>query len=309
MPRATTNTSHPSGTSRRLRAVPDTTATPAAGHRTDAEDSLCVALYDQPNSTAAQLALAAGIGRSTAGKILAAWVKDGSVTRTPGTAQGGRRVADRWAITEADDHPTPDVDNTGQGTPADSAIVVPEDTDSETDTGPNDDPGGPVTDDQPAESPIAATDTGEAITPPVAEDTAGPTGQPAQQSTVDGMESEPVTTASGMPDVTGHEVPTGLPVKAPRLGKGALRGMVEDFLTEHPGEQFSPNKIGKELGRSAGAVFNALEKLVASGWALRTSDAPKRYTAKPDTDISAPADTATDPAATDARADAAQPVG
>ncbi len=306
MPRTTTNTSSPSGTSRRLRAVPDTTTTPAAGHRTDAEDSLWVALYDQPNSTAAQLALAAGIGRSTAGKILAAWVKDGTVTRTPGAAQGGRRVADRWAITETDDQPIPNADNTDKCTPVDSTVEpVPEAADGETDTGANDDdPGEPVTGDQPAELPIASTDTGEAITQPIAEDPARSIGQPAQQSTMDEMESFPATPPSGAPDGTRHEVPAGQPVKAPRLGKGALRGMVEDFLTEHPSEEFSPNKIGKQLNRSAGAVFNALEKLVAGGWAVRTSDAPKRYTAKPDTDTSTPADTVTD-----ARPEAAQPVG
>ncbi|MBB5157437.1 hypothetical protein [Saccharopolyspora phatthalungensis] len=38
-----------------------------------------------------------------------------------------------------------------------------------------------------------------------------------------------------------------------RLKKGELRGMVEDFLTEHPGEQFGPNTIGKALHRSPGA--------------------------------------------------------
>lgn len=279
MPR-TTKTSRTSGTSRRLEAVPDATGTPDACRRTDAEDRLWAALYDQPGSSAAQLALAAGIGKSTAGKILAAWAKDATVTRTPGEAQGRRRVADRWTITETDDQPTPAAEDTGESTHTDSTPGEnpvepgPECQDVEDDAGSNGDSDTRMTGEQPTEpagAPTAAatTATDEAITPSAPE----------------------------------------VPVKAPRLGKGALRGMVEDFLTEHPGEQFSPNKIGKELGRSAGAVFNALEKLVTSGWAVRTSDAPKRYTAKSSTNTSAAADTATDAAAPGAQREATQPAG
>ncbi|WP_156755865.1 MarR family transcriptional regulator [Actinokineospora pegani] len=64
--------------------------------------------------------------------------------------------------------------------------------------------------------------------------------------------------------------------KRDRLAPGALRGLVEDFLRDNTGE-FSPNTIGKALNRSSGAVHNALEKLVASGYATRTSDKPKKY--------------------------------
>jgi hypothetical protein len=46
-------------------------------------------------------------GYSTAGKILAAWTTDGSVTRTAGPAQAGRRAADTWTITDTtQDHVT-----------------------------------------------------------------------------------------------------------------------------------------------------------------------------------------------------------
>lgn len=61
-----------------------------------------------------------------------------------------------------------------------------------------------------------------------------------------------------------------------RLGAGALRGLVEEFLTDHPGEH-GPVEIGKAISRSSGAVANALGRLVTSGWAVRTSDKPKRY--------------------------------
>jgi hypothetical protein len=61
-----------------------------------------------------------------------------------------------------------------------------------------------------------------------------------------------------------------------RLAAGQLRGMVEEFLTEHPGPH-GPVEIGHALGRSSGAIANALERLVETGWAERTSERPKRY--------------------------------
>jgi hypothetical protein len=68
--------------------------------------------------------------------------------------------------------------------------------------------------------------------------------------------------------------------KARRLPPGGLRGIVEDWLRDHPGEEFSPSRIGKKLGRSSGAVSNALDRLVADGYAVQTQDKPKRFTAK-----------------------------
>lgn len=62
-----------------------------------------------------------------------------------------------------------------------------------------------------------------------------------------------------------------------RLAPGALRGQVEDWLRDHPDQNFGPTEIGRKLLRSSGAVANALEKLVANGVAVRTSDKPKRY--------------------------------
>jgi hypothetical protein len=63
-----------------------------------------------------------------------------------------------------------------------------------------------------------------------------------------------------------------------RLPKGALRGMVEDVLSEKPGEEFSPNAIAIALGRSSGAVANALDQMVRDGVVTMTSEKPRRYT-------------------------------
>jgi hypothetical protein len=204
----------------------------ARAGRTAAEDKLWAALHAHPGTTSGDLATHAGIGRSTAGKILAAWASEGSVTRTSQSASDGRRAADIWTISE-----TIDDQVTGPTTaqPEIEAVIAP---DAATD-------------------PTDGTRSGDI--------SASDSGTEEQQSTIS---TNAGTTA---PDGAG---------KAARLGKGALRGMVEDYLTEHPGEQFSPSAIGKALGRSSGAVSNALDKLVAGGYAVQTHEKPKRFTAK-----------------------------
>jgi hypothetical protein len=68
----------------------------------------------------------------------------------------------------------------------------------------------------------------------------------------------------------------------PTLGKGQLEAMVRDFLHAHPGHEFNAGTISRELGRSSGAVSNALAKLVINGAAVLTNEAPMRYTAPAD---------------------------
>lgn len=68
-----------------------TPATPAA-------EALLDALTGRPGATAAELAEAAGIGRSTAGKLLATLATQGRVLRQPGGLKDGRRTADRWSL-------------------------------------------------------------------------------------------------------------------------------------------------------------------------------------------------------------------
>ncbi|MGS2805985.1 hypothetical protein [Nocardia sp. MW-W600-9] len=63
-----------------------------------------------------------------------------------------------------------------------------------------------------------------------------------------------------------------------RLPAGALRGHVEDFLHDHPGQEFTPHRIGNELDRSSGAVHNALVKLTGDGTARQTCTSPKKFT-------------------------------
>ncbi|MFI6098201.1 MarR family transcriptional regulator [Lentzea sp. NPDC051213] len=217
--------------------------------RTETEDKLWEALHANPHSAAAVLSTAAGIGKSTAAKILARWVVDGSVTRTPGIAEGGRRAADLWSITDPD---VPEADvpkvHTSEADTAHSADI--------------DEPQG-----------VAATAS-----------PGTPTGDTDESAVEVATVEEPL--AEVKPDTVepsddDNEASDGGQPKKRRLPPGGLRGLVEDFLREHSGEEFSPNKIGKELDRSSGAVNNALEKLVVDGYAVMTNDKPKRFSLAP----------------------------
>ena len=67
---------------------------------------------------------------------------------------------------------------------------------------------------------------------------------------------------------------TGSPASRP----GQLRDLVAAHLTAHPDGDYSPHQIGRVLGRSSGAVANALDRLTALGQAQLTSEKPRRYT-------------------------------
>jgi hypothetical protein len=75
-------------------AAAPTPATPAA----PAAQALLGALADRPGATATELAQAAGIGRSTAAKLLATLAGQGRVLRQPGGLKDGRHAADRWTL-------------------------------------------------------------------------------------------------------------------------------------------------------------------------------------------------------------------
>ena len=51
----------------------------------------------------------------------------------------------------------------------------------------------------------------------------------------------------------------------PKLRKGELRAMVAEFITAHPGHEFTAGDIGRQLRRSPGAVQDCLGQLLADG--------------------------------------------
>jgi DNA-binding transcriptional ArsR family regulator len=64
-----------------------------------------------------------------------------------------------------------------------------------------------------------------------------------------------------------------------RLARGALRSLVAEFLAAHPGEAFTASRISRDLGRSAGAVANALAVLAGEDTSpvVQVEDSPRRY--------------------------------
>ena len=65
---------------------------------TAATQQLLDALAERPDASAAELADAAGIGRSTASKLLVTLAAQGRALRRPGGHQGGRRTPERWTL-------------------------------------------------------------------------------------------------------------------------------------------------------------------------------------------------------------------
>jgi predicted transcriptional regulator len=92
-----------------MTAAP-TPATPAA-------EALLGALADRPGATATELAQAAGIGRSTAAKLLAALTDQHRVLRRPGGHHDGRRAADRWTLPPPPPSPDSSAPPTAAATP------------------------------------------------------------------------------------------------------------------------------------------------------------------------------------------------
>jgi hypothetical protein len=194
-------------------------ARPTTTPDTPAARALWAALAGRSGVTTAELAVASGIGRSTAAKLLSVFEAAGTVTREVGGRDRGARRPDRWtsAVVTAAHDAIP----VGYAPPSEAQI--------------------PSSDC--ADTPQTPASTGQRPEPP----------------------SRPGTS------------PTG--VAAGKLGHGELRGLVNAYLIEHSDEDLTPSAVATSLGRSAGAVANACERLVALDLAARTSPAPRRYRA------------------------------
>lgn len=93
---------------------------------TAATQQLLDALAERPDASAAELADAAGIGRSTASKLLVTLAAQGRVLRRPGGHQGGRRTPERWTLitTTATTRDTTAASPALAATPAPQAVDV-----------------------------------------------------------------------------------------------------------------------------------------------------------------------------------------
>jgi biotin operon repressor len=194
-----------------------------AATSTSTIDAVLDALGHHPDSTAAELALATGLGRSTVSKALTVLETQQKASRQTGGRNGGRKLADRW--TPLTEHP----------------------------------PGG--------------------------EQSAAPHGPAATSLPTLAQKADQSMPAGGKHPTAIH---TPHPDRASgRLGKGQLRAAVLAHLHARPGQDHSPTAVAKALGRSAGAVGNALEKLAADGAIIQTSTTPRRFASQPDADHAA----------------------
>jgi hypothetical protein len=275
---------------------------PAAGDSPAA--AVLAALSAEPaGATVAVIAARAGISTAAARQALLAHEKAGTVTRVKGSRPG---IADTWtpaAAPEAPGDEAPPAETPGTGSTADAGQPADEPADGAADAGqPAPAPADGTAGDQQAE---AGTEPGP--DPAVTAEAAGSVAAIAQAADEAGK-----ALAAGNLDVAlaALEAARDLAAQGRRVLKaaasgrraavtrpGALRDLVEEHLRKFPDAAFTPHQVGKVLTRSAGAVANALDKLVSLGVAEMVTDKPRTYrlaTAAPD----APApDAAGDPAA------------
>ncbi|MEU3704782.1 hypothetical protein AB0E82_21140 [Streptomyces anulatus] len=211
----------------------NTQTTTAPADLTEAQRKALAALADRPGSKAAEIALAAGIGGSTAGKALTALESHNLAYREHGEKVGGRRTADRWYYRPIEADP--------QETATDEA---------EAETAPEAAAPAPQAAPEAAPAPEADTAAPEA-------DTAAPEADEAPAEAEAPQAAKPATST--------------------RLARGGLRQMVYEHLDKHPGDEVTAPRLAKTLGRSAGAVANALVKLTEQGQADLVGESPRRY--------------------------------
>ncbi|WP_267244537.1 helix-turn-helix domain-containing protein [Streptomyces sp. PR69] len=252
---------------RTLRAVPD--PEPLTG-LTGAPAAIYTELAGRTEpATAAELALAAALGRSTASKALVTLEEHGLALRTPGGHDGALRTPDHWRAAptpdttqETDEHTEPDTSAT-----SDSPKPLVDNADESDDT-----PDAKTAPDAPSEPSDVTASISDAPreTPP--QDS-----QPGQVND-DGSDAGGVTTSPAeADDTTRHLEVVTVPGGKHRLAPGALRQMVIDHLKTHPGEAFTATRISRVIEKSSGAIANALVKLTQQGITEKVSDYPRTY--------------------------------
>ena len=286
----------------------------APEHVRDAEVTEAVAAL--PGATAAEVAGALGIGRSTAAKRLARLETAGVLQRSPGGRSAGAKVADRW-------FPAP----VGAGAPPEQA--PDEDRAPAGDAAATDAPGADAAaaESSAPEAPgrLAPGALGALVREYLAarpNQSFGPSGIAKAlgrsagavsnlcRSSLSSATADEVAEAVGISAAAASEVLAdlereglvsrsaggrqggsrqsdrwSLTGQSPavssggRLGRGQLREMLVEHLRAHPGE-VSPAQLSKVLEHSAGAISNALVKLADAGQVVQTSEHPRRYAAR-----------------------------
>lgn len=206
--------------------------------------------------SAAELALAAKIGHSTAGKALNTLEKLNLATRIRGTFESGHRTPDLW-------HRTPTVEDPAESptdsTPDESAPSSSPDLPNPAATHNN----------AGLDEPEPQSDGTAPATTAVCNESSPNEAPAADESTADPQ--QPAAQEEAAPPAADQRGSSG------RLAPGGLRQMVIDHLRAHPGEAFTATKISRVIERSSGAIANALVTLTNQGLAEKVSDKPLTY--------------------------------
>ncbi|MYT32669.1 MULTISPECIES: helix-turn-helix domain-containing protein [unclassified Streptomyces] len=262
-------------------------------------------------ATVAELAHAAGIGHSTAGRAVTTLEKRGLAARTRGGHDGPRRMPDLWhpvtptpnpETTNTPEHTEQPSDAQPESTPTGSAGPVNNDSERGEETSEDravssasaapapTSPNPTITVDAhlPADTSLDAPDApaaGETEAHTELEsdtlhgdapgDTEHSNGDNSKEDSPQSEEDDAPTPSEGTEAQTAPAQPT--PAKDGRLAPGALRQMVIDHLHAHPAEAFTATRISRVIERSSGAIANALVKLVGSGIAEQITDQPRTY--------------------------------
>ncbi|WP_084316001.1 MarR family transcriptional regulator [Actinospica robiniae] len=267
-----------------MPASPSVTMTPSM-------TALLDALSAQNGASVTELAKRASLGRSTTARVLAVLEKKGLARR-----ERTERVPDLWfaahVAASANDesveptsasHAAPD-EGSDYAEPA--CESVPQNTDPSTQEGQRQ----PEEETEPDPSPAAPNEDGGERVPQEAEGPGSPTpevGGEQPEQAVENDQGEQAPESADEPDVPVEdggepavpEVPGAAAsgTDAPRLAKGGLRALVVAHLCAHPAEDFTASKLGRVLGKSSGAISNALDTLVKLGQAEMTCEKPRAF--------------------------------
>jgi predicted transcriptional regulator len=245
-----------------------------------------VALTSDEGATAAELASAAGLGRSTTSKALVTLEEHGMAVRTPGGHDGPRRTPDHWRATPTPETTSSDDPRKPEPTPShpESAADNQEPDISHADGGSTLADASALDSDETNTSDQASVSAASAADAPQ-QDGKQPGEEAGNEADAhhDGGNDGPEPEDTHAPE-TSPEQPTTAPAEAAiqtgekkRLAPGALRQMVIGHLRVHPGEAFTATKISRVIEKSSGAIANALDKLVGQGIAEQVSERPRTY--------------------------------
>ncbi|MFF4602740.1 hypothetical protein ACFY12_08305 [Streptomyces sp. NPDC001339] len=240
-------------------------------------------------ATVVELACAAGVGKSTAGRALPLLEQRGLAERAPGGHDGPRRTPDLWYRT-APAHKangTQDNDNTptpAQPEPSTHDTTQPTDSATETDDSSDQTPPettAPDTDSADTDADTSNTGTGTGDSNMPQDDSPQDTGNDDSEGTrANSSHGEEGPGSAPSPQVSAEPPTVPAQSAAPtdrRLAPGALRQMVIEHLRTHPDEAFTATRISRIIEKSSGAIANALDKLVSQGIAEQVSDRPRTF--------------------------------